>query len=154
MALCDSVKPEIEHFGRQLITRYFRDEEGPEFMLKLSEHPSATLQLFVSNYLEGYAAGHPERLEQLRPYLSAVLSRINQGGLAKRRLFRFLKAEARESESSARIIGELMGRHSASIAVGDRAAALEIMLQIHGDWPELPLPIKVSEMEVRGGVSL
>ncbi len=154
VALCDSVKPEIEHFGRQLITRYFRDEEGPEFMLKLSEHPSATLQLFVSNYLEGYAAGHPERLEQLRPYLSAVLSRINQGGLAKRRLFRFLKAEARESESSARIIGELMGRHSASIAVGDRAAALEIMLQIHGDWPELPLPIKVSEMEVRGGVSL
>ena len=38
--------------GRELISRYFQSESGPEYLLKLSEHPSTDLQLFATNYLE------------------------------------------------------------------------------------------------------
>ncbi|HZB45611.1 MAG TPA: HEAT repeat domain-containing protein, partial [Pyrinomonadaceae bacterium] len=65
VSVCDSVRAEVQQFGRELVTKYFSDEAGPEYMLKLSEHPSAELQLFVTNYLERYCADDPRRLREL-----------------------------------------------------------------------------------------
>src|SRR5205823_1348189 len=62
VSICDSVREDVQKFGRELITKHFKEEEGQEYLLKLSEHPSADLQLFATNYLEGYATDNPARL--------------------------------------------------------------------------------------------
>jgi hypothetical protein len=139
-------------FGRSLITQYFAEEHGQEYLRKLSEHPSPDLQQFATNYLERYAAGDIERLRALLPYFTSVLSAVNKGRLAKNRVYAFLLDEAKKSEEAARLLGEILARVSATIAIGDRARTIEAMLELKRLYPSVPLPIIVSTPEVRGGV--
>jgi predicted DNA-binding WGR domain protein len=150
--ICDSVREDVQRLGRELISRHFETAAGQEYLLKLSEHPSADLQLFATNYLERYAANDPSRLKELTPYFTSVLSRINRARVAKSRVLAFLTAEALKSEEAARIVAEILIRQSVTIAIGDRAAAIEAMLQIHRIYPEVPLPIHVKTPEVRHAV--
>jgi len=60
VAVCDSVRPDVKAFGREMVTRFFQESHGHEYLLRLSEHPSANLQLFSINYLERFAAGSLE----------------------------------------------------------------------------------------------
>ena len=149
VSVCDSVRPEVQAFGRRLITRFFADEDGPEYLLKLSEHPSAELQTFATNYLERYAADDPQRLEELKPYFLSVLSRVNRARVAKNRVLKFLTREAQKSEAAARLVSEILTRQSVTAAIGDKAAAIEAMLLIHRAFPQVALPLEVRQPEVR-----
>ncbi len=55
------------------------------------------MQLFASQYLEDYGAGHPDRLAKLMPYFSRVLGQVNRARVVKERIFNFLNAEASKS---------------------------------------------------------
>ncbi|MBF2008391.1 MAG: WGR domain-containing protein [Chlorogloeopsis fritschii C42_A2020_084] len=143
VSICDSVREEARRLGRDLLTRNFQAADGEEYLLKFSEHPSADMQLFTTNYLENYAVGNPERLRELTPFFISVLSRVNRGSVAKKRIFAFLEIEAQKSEAAAKIVAEIMIRQSATMAIGDKAAAIQIMLKIHKNYPQLNLPIQV-----------
>ncbi|MEW6732975.1 MAG: WGR domain-containing protein [Acidobacteriota bacterium] len=152
VSICDSVREDVGKLGRDLITRYFQEEVGQEYMLKLSEHPSADLQSFVTNYLERYASDNPAHLQELKPYFISVLSRVNKARVAKRRVLSFLAAEARKSVAAAEVVGEILTRQSLTIAIRDKAIAIETMLELHNYYPDLTLPIQVKPMEVRHAV--
>lgn len=149
IAICDSVKDETQKFGRDLLLHYFREENGVEYMIKLSEHPSAKMQFFATGYLETYAAGSPERLERLAPYFVRVLSLVNRARASKDRVLRFLESESLKSEAAARSAARILARQSATVAIGDRAAMIETMLKIRRAFPQVELPIKVKNVEVR-----
>lgn len=150
VSLCDSIREDVRQFGRDLVTRYFQDECGQDYLLKFSEHPSADMQLFATNYLESYAANNPERLRELTPFFVSILSRVNKGRVAKRRVFAFLDAEAAKSEAAAGIVAEILTRQSATIAIADKATAIQTMLKIRQIYPQLELPIQVKPVaEVR-----
>jgi predicted DNA-binding WGR domain protein len=150
VSLCDSIREDVRQFGRDLVMRYFQDECGQDYLLKFSEHPSADMQLFATNYLESYAASNPERLRELAPFFVSVLSRVNKGRVAKRRVFAFLDAEAAKSEEAAKIVAEILTRQSATIAIADKATAIQTMLKIRQSYPQLDLPIQVKPvLEVR-----
>jgi hypothetical protein len=148
--IVDSVREDVQGFGREMIQRSFRDEEGPELLRRLSEHPARSVQLFTTNYLERFATGQPEKLESLMPYFSGVLSRVNQGRVAKTRVLNFLRNEGQKDELSARIIIPLLHRLSATIAIEDRGAALETMVSIYQAQPTVPVPLKFKAPEFRG----
>lgn len=142
-----------------MITRFFHEAQGPDYLLRLSEHPSADLQLFASNFLERYAAGSDERLFRLRPYFLGVLSRVNRGRVAKARVLAFLEREALARREAAVFVADLLIRQSLTIAVGDRAACIAALLAIHRAYPDLPVPLAVNAAplrsrppEVQGGV--
>ena len=141
VSICDSVREDVSAFGRELITRFFDEADGPDYLLKLSQHPSPEMQTFATHYVERYAASDPEQLETLRHYFTAVLSRVGRGRVAKQRVLAFLRAEALGSREAAVIVGALLGHISATIAVGDKAATLEILRDIHLRWPDLELPL-------------
>ncbi len=149
VSVCDSVRPAVQAFGRKLITRFFADEDGQEYLLKLSEHPSANLQTFATNYLERYAIDNPARLNALKHFFISVLSRVNKARVAKSRVIAFLTDEAQKSEEAARLVAEIFTRQSVTMAIGDKAAAIEAMLKIHSAFPQIPLPIKIKPSEVR-----
>jgi predicted DNA-binding WGR domain protein len=152
VSLCDSVRPDVQQFGREMITRLFEEADGPEYAIKLSEHPSASMQMFAANFLERYAGDNPERLRQLSFYFQSVLSRVNQGRIAKERVFRFLQKVAAAGEESARVVAEVLARQSATVSIRDRARAVEILTDIHARYPGIDLPLQVRPVEVRHGV--
>ena len=68
IGVCDSVREDVQQFGRELLTRYFDEGQGEQILLKLSQHPSVNVQLFTSNYLTAYAANSLERIQELEHY--------------------------------------------------------------------------------------
>jgi predicted DNA-binding WGR domain protein len=152
VAISDSVKDETQKFGRDLLLHYFRSENGAEYLIKLSEHPSVQMQFFATNYLENHAADSPEKLAWLAPYFIRVLSLVNRSRASKDRVLRFLETEALKNETAARIAAGILARQSATIAIGDKAAMIETMLKIRRRFPEMDLPIKINQTEVRPNV--
>jgi hypothetical protein len=151
VAICDSVRDEVRAFGRELISRYFAQEHGQGYLLKLSEHPSADLQLFASTYLETYAAGDVARLRELRHFFVSVLSRVNRARVAKQRCLAFLAAEAERSFEAAAVVAEIFGRQSATMAIGDKAVMIEAMVRLRRRWgDDIALPLQLREPERRG----
>ncbi len=141
VSVCDSVRADVRAFGRELITRYFEEADGPDYLLKLSQHPSSEMQTFATHYVEHYAAGDVAQLQALRHYFTAVLSRVGRGRVAKQRVLSFLRAEALESREAARVAGEILGRLSATVAIGDKAAAIETLRDIRRKWPDLEVSL-------------
>jgi len=152
VSICDSVRPDVQQFGRNLITRHFAEPAGPEYLMKLSEHPSQSLQQFASSFLDVYVAGNPQRLQELQPYLTTVLSQVNRGRVAKERALLLLEREAATSQQAARVAAEILTRISATCAVGDKSRAIEILCNIRTLHPDLDSPLTVEPVEVRGGI--
>lgn len=141
--ICDSNRADVRKFGRDLVTRCFQTNDGQEYLLKFSEHPATDMQLFTTQYLEAYASDHPDRLQELVPYFVRVAGQVNRAKIARQRIFNFLDREAAKSAAAAKIVAEILIRQSATIAIGDRAKSIEIMLKIHNRYPDLPLAIAV-----------
>ena len=149
ISICDSVRPDVQQFGRELITREFTEDAGPEYLLKLSEHPTADLQLFVTNYLTDFGSDNLQRLESLEPYFVSILSRVNRSRVAKDRVYSFLQMELQKSEEAATIIAPILDRISATCAIGDKATTIELMLELKEKYPNIELPIEIKPVEAR-----
>ncbi len=152
VSLCDSVRPEVQTFGKRLIQTHFEHDQGYTYLAKLAEHPAQDMQLFATNYLERYAAGHAERIAELEPYFRAVLGGVRRGRATKDRIFRFLGAQAHADVESARVIAEVMGRLSATVAKGDRRDTIQILLDIEERWPDIDTPLTIITPEATHGV--
>jgi predicted DNA-binding WGR domain protein len=147
--ICDSNRADVRKFGRDLVTRCFQANDGEEYLLKFSEHPATDMQLFTTQYLENYASDNPDRLQELMPYFIRVAGQINRAKIAKQRVFAFLDREATKSATAAKIVAEILTRQSATIAIGERAKSIEILLKIHHQYPELPLAIVVKPVSCK-----
>ncbi len=152
VSICDSVRPQVQAFGRKLILERFQTTDGNEYVSKLSEHPSSDIQLFVSNFLERYAAGELDRLRQLRPYFLRVLSNINRGRVARQRCIAFLRAQAETNRDIAELVAQIFARQSATIAITHREPMIVAMAEIHRRYPDIALPIRFVPVEARHGV--
>ena len=149
ITLADSVKPDIEAYGRELITRFFTGEHGITYLLHLSQHPSESMQLFATNYLERFAADDVEKIKSLEFYFRSVLTRVNKSRIAKNRIYHFLLTEGRKSETAAGIISAILSDVSAIAAIGDKAKCIDVLLQLKSLY-EVQTPLVVKEIEMRG----
>jgi predicted DNA-binding WGR domain protein len=149
VGIADSVRPDIETFGRELISRFFAEEQGEEYLLKLSQHPSLGVQLFATNYLERFAKDDTEKLKSLDYYFRSVLTRVNKGRSSKSRVFAFLHQEALKSEASAVVVSDILRDVSATVSIEDKATCITIMRSLQEQFADLYLPVKVIEFEMR-----
>jgi hypothetical protein len=149
ITLADSVKPEVEALGRELITRFFESEQGIDYLLKLSQHPSEKMQLFATNYLERFAADDVAKLESLLFYFRSVLTRVNKSRIAKNRIYLFLLTEGRKSAEAAVVVSNLLSDVSAIAAIGDKARCIDILMQLKTLY-EVQTPLVFKPVETRG----
>jgi predicted DNA-binding WGR domain protein len=149
IGIADSVRPDIEAFGRELISRFFEDGQGEEYLLKLSQHPSLGVQLFATNYIERFAINDSEKLKNLDYYFRSVLTRVNKGRSSKSRIFTFLHQEALKSEASAVVVSDILRDMSATVSIEDKATCITIMRSLQEHFADLYLPMKVIEFETR-----
>lgn len=154
ISICDSNLPQVRQLGRDLVGRCFRDADGEGYLLKFSEHPATDMQLFATQYLQTYVVDNPQRLQELTPYFTRVLAQVNRGRVTKQRVYAFLEAEATKSLTAAEIIAEILTRQSVTIAICDRARALEILLKIHSAYPQISVPLQVKPVAVREPAAL
>lgn len=149
VVVIDSVRDDVQAYGRELLQKHFVEADGPTLLGKLAEHPSRSVQLFATNYLERFATARPDKLASLMPYFTSVLSHVNQGRIAKQRVLRFLQAEGSRDAAAAAIVMPLLFRLSATISIEYRAAAIEAMMAIHRTQPSVALPLRIKAVPVR-----
>lgn len=143
ISITDSIRTDVENFGRELITKYFNEENGLEYLTKLSQHPSMNIQSLVTNYLTKYAGNKPEVLVGLEHYFRSVLTRVNKGRVAKERIFRFLEKEALNSEKAASFILPILDDISAQSTVQDKSTCIHILARIKKAYPHLDMHLSI-----------
>jgi hypothetical protein len=141
--ICDSTLDDVQDYGRQLIMRFFDEQQGVNYLLKLSQHPSNKVQLFVSQFLHQYAADNLDNLQRLRHYFMTVLAKVNQARAAKSRVIDFLRSEAMKSPQAACFVVDIFSRHSVTSAIMDKSASIEMLLRIRQHYPELDSPLNL-----------
>ncbi|MDO1445504.1 WGR domain-containing protein [Rhodocytophaga aerolata] len=149
ISVCDSTRPDVQSFGRELITKFFNEENGETYLLQLSQHPVQTVQVFATNFLEQFATDNLQNITQLEYYFTTVLSQVNRSGAAKARIFSFLRKEALKHQTIAQLITDLMARQSVTMAVADKAACIEIMRDLSKKYPELQMPLVIKNVAAR-----
>lgn len=135
--LCDHLDPFVQRFGRSMITIHFDVVDVTELLLKLSQHPSPAMQLFVSAWLESATAGDADKLAQLEPYFLTVLSQVHRGRVVKSRVQAFLSEQALVSEEIAALVARLYTRQVVGNAIGDKARYIEGLRAIRARYPGL-----------------
>lgn len=149
VGIADSVRPDIEAFGRELISRFFTEEQGEEYLLKLSQHPSTGVQLFATNYLERFATNDATTLTSLAPYFRSALTRVNKGRSAKTRIFSFLHQEALKSAEAANIVADILKDISATVSIEDKATCIAMMRDLQKQYDHLYMPIKIVDFPTK-----
>ncbi|MFZ6873303.1 hypothetical protein ACO0LF_14710 [Undibacterium sp. Di27W] len=143
LALCDHSQAPIQRLGRQLITRHFKVEDATEYVLSLSQHPSASMQLFVSQWLEqsvqtcGDLPSALQHLQQLRPYFLSVLSHVNKARTVKNRVIRFLQEQGLLSADHAQFVARIFTRQVLTVAIQDKAQYILGLTQLQASYPAL-----------------
>jgi predicted DNA-binding WGR domain protein len=152
IAVCDSVRDDVQAFGRALLSTRFEAEDGPRYLAMLAQHPDPSMQVWASAWLEAHAAGHVDRLQALVPFLAAVLLRPNRAKVAKARVLAFLGREALRDEASARVVAGVLTPLSMSAARTYRDAAVAVLAAIRAQFPAVETGLRLVEPEVRGAV--
>jgi predicted DNA-binding WGR domain protein len=145
ISLCDSTKEDVQDFGREMITKFFQQEGGLNYLLKLSQHPNTKIQLFTTSYLEQYAAGNLELIKSLQPYFITLLSQVNKGKVAKLRVMQFLRSESLKTEEAAHELAQVFARISVSVAIYERAGCIAALHEIKMKYPTVQSPILKKE---------
>jgi len=143
IAICDNIKPDVQSWGRSLISTFFKHENGREYLLKLSQHPSTNMQLFASNYIENFAGGSTKTILELKPYFKTVLTAINKGRICKERIIAFLQKELIRDKKVAEMTLDLFTDLSLTIAKGDKAKSIMMLLEIKKRYPEFSMPLTI-----------
>lgn len=147
VSLCDSVNPMVQQFGKEMITQFFNEKDGEQYLLQLSQHPATELQQFATNYLSQFATGQTRNIHELTPYFTTVLSCINKSRVAKKRIFSFLQQEGSKSKEVAEIVAGVLARQSVTMAIGDKAKCIEIMRDLQELWTDLEVPLERVEWD-------
>ncbi|WP_163832799.1 HEAT repeat domain-containing protein [Spartinivicinus ruber] len=150
--LVDHVEETVQQFGRELITQYFTPELGPQLLMQLSQHPATNIQLFISNFLDDYAAGQPERVLALKHYFITVLSQVNRSRVTKERIFNFLIKEALDNEQVAKMAVELFNHLSLTVVLKDKATIIEALLRLQQHYPQLSSVINADSFPIKSVV--
>jgi hypothetical protein len=142
IAICDSVRPEVQALGKQLLQERFTDADAGTYLVRLAEHPSTNLQLLVSGLLE-HVGADLKRLEAIAPYLTTVLCQVNRGRIAKQRVMALVRRTATQSAEHARLLAPILERQSATIAITQKHPLIATMVAIGETYPDVRLPITV-----------
>jgi hypothetical protein len=151
LAVCDSVRPDVQAFGRKLVIHRFEHEDGVRYLLRLAQHPSVPMQEFASSWLEQHASGNPERIERLLPFFSAVLLRPNKGRVAKVRVLSFLESQLEQRETAA-VVAKLASELVLTVARSHKARYVAMLHTIRRLHEGIGVPLRIIEPEVRGAV--
>ncbi|MDX1904503.1 MAG: hypothetical protein SFU27_10130 [Thermonemataceae bacterium] len=148
VSIADSVRADVESFGKELIMNFFEEKDGATYLTMLSQHPSPSMQLFVTNYLERFASNNLERLKSLSFFFRSALMRVNKGRIAKDRIVAFLEKEALQSEEVAIWLVTLLNDLVNTLAIGDKARFILLLQKLKSTYKKLQVAINLEPLAI------
>ncbi len=144
VALCDHLHPSVQRLGRDLLTQTLHAKDAMNYLQQLSQHPSANMQLFVSDWLVSQFAANSAIDEFLafKPYFLSVLSKVNRSRVLKDRVHRFLRDQAQRSPEHANVVADIFARCVLTVALADKAQYIAGLRDIQSAHPSLESPLK------------
>ncbi|MEZ4238225.1 MAG: hypothetical protein R3F59_19160 [Myxococcota bacterium] len=100
---------------------------------------------------ESQAAGDPERIARLVPFLVGVLAVPNRGRVAKQRVLAFLEGQLADPACAA-VLAPVVAELVLTVATSHRARYVAMLADLHRRYPDLAVPLQVVAPEVRGAV--
>ena len=149
--IADSTNPKVLDFARTILRRTLRPGDASAQLLRLLEHPAASMHLLVTEILTENAAGNEAIFEKLLPLSRIILLQMHKGRIAKDRIGSFLHAEALKSKQRAQAIAPIFTDLSLSVTDRDRIMAVMALRDIENTYPGFAgtLPLKRIEPAVR-----
>jgi hypothetical protein len=135
--VADSTKPEVLAFARQVLRRTMRPGDASTQLVRLLEHPAASMHLLISEVLTAEAARDEIVFAKLLPLSRIVLMQVHKGRVAKDRIGKFLHSEALRSADRAAAIAPIFTDLSLSALERDRTRAVMALRDIENAWPGL-----------------
>jgi hypothetical protein len=146
IAVCDQVYGDVQAFGQALVSACFQAGQGGVYLQALSQHPSRSIQLFVSGFLETELAPHPDQILALEPFFRGVLLQVNQGRVLKDRVLRFLSQAALEHKDRpevAEMVLLLFSQLAMTTVQHDRAQVILALHQLQREFPDRAQPLQL-----------
>lgn len=143
IAWVDHPQAWVQALGRARLVRRMSATEASLCLMRLSQHPSPQVQLFVTQWLLELPADDPVQLAQqlraLTPYFLAVLSQVHRGRVAKSRITAFLRAQTQAPETAA-VVAEIFARQVVTASLTDKPQYIAGLRDIAAKHPQVDLP--------------
>ena len=149
ITLCDSIRPQVQEYGTNILGQYFRDEHGAQYLTALSEHPDPVIQLYSTNYLDRFAFNDMAILNKLRPYFIRILHSINSRRVAKMRAFHFLEKQAKQGEEYAKYVIDILNELVGTIVVRENENYVGLLYELNKEYPDSTIKIESVPLEIR-----
>ena len=133
----DSTKPKVLAFARGVLRRTLKPAGASVQLMRLLEHPAASMHLLITEVLTSEAAQNGEVFDKLLPFARIVLMQVNKGRAVKDRMIAFLHAEALKNRERADRIAPLFASLSLSAIERDRTRAVLALRDIGEAFPGL-----------------
>jgi predicted DNA-binding WGR domain protein len=149
IAVCDVNYADVQQFGRELLLQAFEQDDAATYLTKLSQHPSLTVQRFVSDFLSLYASDQPNTILALENYFRTVLMQVNKARLVKDRVIAFLFKEAAKRVEIAQMVARLFSDQSLTRVLADKAQYIQSLFALQTRYQITQTPVKVLMPTVR-----
>lgn len=149
VSLCDHIHPHAQGYGIRLLGRLFNSDHGVKYLTQLSEHPNERIQLYTTNYLDGYAFNNVDVLTRLLPYFKTVLMSINKNRVGKARVFRFIKKQIIEGPEYAALFAPLLNNLVQTIAIMNRSEIILLLHTIKNKFPHIDVALTDAPADIR-----
>ncbi|WP_240939142.1 hypothetical protein [Diaphorobacter sp. HDW4A] len=130
----------VQALGRQRLTQRMSAPEASMCLTRLSQHPSTSGQLFVTQWLLSLPDESPTdraaRLVELQPYFLAVLSQVYRARASKTRVLGFLRSQL-DSPQTAAVVAGIFARQVVSASLADQPDYVAGLRDIAARHPEL-----------------
>ncbi|PDS25617.1 hypothetical protein B0A77_04250 [Flavobacterium branchiophilum] len=143
IGIVDAVRPDVELFGKELISLFFDQKDAPTYLYQLSQHPSRNIQLFVTQLLETYLDDSPKSWQAMAYYFKSVLTKVNQSRAAKNRIYQLLYQKATLSEDVATIVATILDEVSATSSIQDKATCIDLLSDLKKRYPKLAIHLQI-----------
>ncbi|MCT4616552.1 MAG: hypothetical protein N4A49_16995 [Marinifilaceae bacterium] len=128
--ICDNNSARIQQFGQKLILKYFDENDTEDYLIKLSQHPSQNMQLFVSDFLNKHAANNVELILKMNYFIDSVLMKVNTGRIIKDRLISLLEKESFKDKRIAELFVRKLENLIVSTNKTDKLKAINIITKL------------------------
>ncbi len=137
VGLCDSNRPEVQSFGREVVLRDIDQLEMGELIHRLSQHPAPIIRRFALDLVVGHLKPGFVALARLEGFFRTCLYDLWPSRVEKRAVVDFLLArglvDERQAEVSARILGDFVRTKGRQ----DFERALDALVRLRMEHPEV-----------------
>ncbi|MDO5624920.1 MAG: hypothetical protein Q4G71_09550 [Pseudomonadota bacterium] len=139
----DHPQPWLQTAARARLTRALNTQERALMLDRLAEHPGASVQLFLTQWLlampEESGPARAARLAGLQGFFTRVLSRVHHSRIAKNRITAFLR-DASGDADCARVVADIFLRQVVSASLTDKPQYIAALRDIAARHPHITLP--------------